>query len=276
MNYQRIYDSIIDRAKSENRVKGGEVYYEAHHIVPVCMGGTGRCKDWSIHPNIVLLTGREHFLCHWLLHLIYPNSYNLSMAFVMMCNVKDKNQQRYTPSSRIIEYSKYVNYIAQKGRNWTVEEKNKITGWKHTEEAKKKMSDCNKGKKFSDEHKRKIGLAHKGKIVSEETRKKLKDREFSAETRENMSNAKLGKKLPDEHKKNIRLSRIGIKQSIETVQKRAMTRKSRVYEKSTCPHCNKIGGKANMVRYHFNNCKMIGFIENINSTHSNLDQLQND
>ena len=100
MNYQRIYDQIIKRAKSENRQKSGDVYYEAHHIIPRCLGGSNN-KD-----NLVFLTAREHFLCHWLLHEIYPNNGKLLLAFDMMCKVKDKNQDRYIPSSRIVEYAK--------------------------------------------------------------------------------------------------------------------------------------------------------------------------
>jgi hypothetical protein len=35
----------------------------------------------------------------------------------------------------------------------------------------------------------------------------------------------------------------------------SIARKGVVQQKLTCPHCNKIGGNTNMVRYHFNNCK---------------------
>ena len=42
MNYHRIHDQIIERAKSENRQKGGDVYYEQHHIIPRCMGGNNK------------------------------------------------------------------------------------------------------------------------------------------------------------------------------------------------------------------------------------------
>ena len=93
MNYQRIYDSLINKAKSQNRVKSKDTYYEAHHIVPVCLGGEGRTSHWKTHPNLVLLTGREHFLAHWLLHLIHPDNTKLTRAFVMMCNVKDDIQR---------------------------------------------------------------------------------------------------------------------------------------------------------------------------------------
>ena len=55
-------------------------------------------------------------------------------------------------------------------------------GQKHTEEAKKKMSETrlgrvspNKGKTFSAEHREKLSLAHTGKVISEEHRKALSE-----------------------------------------------------------------------------------------------------
>ena len=40
MNYASVYERLIDRAKSECRVRSIGTYYEAHHIIPKCMGGT--------------------------------------------------------------------------------------------------------------------------------------------------------------------------------------------------------------------------------------------
>ena len=51
----------------------------------------------------------------------------------------------------------------------------KCSGWKHTDEAKEKISQAGVGRVFSEETKRKIGAAQKGKIVSEETREKLRN-----------------------------------------------------------------------------------------------------
>jgi hypothetical protein len=55
-------------------------------------------------------------------------------------------------------------------------------GQKHTEEAKKKMSESrlgrvspNKGKTFSAEHKEKLSIAHTGKVISETHRKALSE-----------------------------------------------------------------------------------------------------
>ena len=116
MDYKRIYTQICERAKNEYitgfRMKykpsfSGFTYYEGHHILPVCLGGTGRSDNWS-HENIVPLTAREHFIAHWLLHLIYPTNKHLMRAFHTMCKLRDANQPRYTPSSRVIEYAKKI------------------------------------------------------------------------------------------------------------------------------------------------------------------------
>jgi hypothetical protein len=84
MNYQKIYDSIVKKAKTENRIKNKEIYYELHHILPKCLGG----KDDK--ENKVFLTFREHFICHWLLCKIHKNYktnyYKLATAFRRMCS----------------------------------------------------------------------------------------------------------------------------------------------------------------------------------------------
>jgi len=95
MNYQRVYDQIIDRAQKEKREKGREVYYERHHTVPKCLGG-GNEKE-----NLTLLTAREHFICHWLLCRIYPENYKIGYAFWFMSKQNTPTQQRdYIVSSR--------------------------------------------------------------------------------------------------------------------------------------------------------------------------------
>ena len=104
MNYRHIYDQIVDRAKVENRVKSSNVYYEAHHIIPRCLGGGGMASEWRTHPNIVLLTAKEHFLCHRLLCWIYPDNSKLAYAYWGLCNQRGRGQKnRYTPSSRAYE-----------------------------------------------------------------------------------------------------------------------------------------------------------------------------
>jgi len=51
------YFQIIRKALSEGRTKG-EVYYEAHHIIP---------KSFNKQSSVVLLTPQEHYECHKIL-----------------------------------------------------------------------------------------------------------------------------------------------------------------------------------------------------------------
>lgn len=82
MNYKRIYDQIIDNRK-QNSYDG---YTENHHIIPRSLGGNDDVD------NIVSLSAREHFICHYLLAKMYPKEsfewYKMNHAFIrMICNV---------------------------------------------------------------------------------------------------------------------------------------------------------------------------------------------
>lgn len=141
MNYQRIYDQIIDRAKKESREYGKGVYYERHHILPRCLGGDGKNHQWRTHPNIILLTAREHFICHQLLCQIYPNEPKLKFALWAMSNQKTKNRN-YKAGARTYERIKqeYINIICNKPKS---------------QETRNKMSIAKKGIKrppMSDSH----------------------------------------------------------------------------------------------------------------------------
>ena len=67
------YFTIIRNAISENRQKGLDTYYEAHHIVPECLEQFGKKS------TTVLLTAREHYRVHKILadvfqdHPLYGN-----------------------------------------------------------------------------------------------------------------------------------------------------------------------------------------------------------
>ena len=96
MNYQKIYNQIIEKRKLEEP----EGYTENHHIIPKSLGGINT-KD-----NLVRLTAREHFICHALLlkmqTLGSPSYYKMLKAFVMMSWCCGSNQDRY--SSRLYDY----------------------------------------------------------------------------------------------------------------------------------------------------------------------------
>lgn len=98
------------------------------------------------------------------------------------------------------------------------------------------------GKKLSEETRQRISNAQKGK------KRKL----HCEETRKKMADAKVGKKRP-EHSAKLK----GRKQSDQTKQKLSEKLKGIAKNKIKCPHCHKIGGNSNMIRYHFENCKVL-------------------
>lgn len=111
MDYQRVYDQIIDRAKSRKL----EGYREKHHIIPKCLGGTNKKQ------NLVELTAREHFVCHQLLIFIYPRSKKIAYALWGMCNQTTSlnNIRRYRVSSRAYQTGRESFIQAITGRTCT-------------------------------------------------------------------------------------------------------------------------------------------------------------
>lgn len=95
MDYQKIYNQIIEKAKNREL----EGYFEKHHIIPKCMGGSDE------DGNLVKLTAREHFLCHILLCEIYSNDIRLLHAAFMMSNIKKRKKFQNSTfiSSRLYE-----------------------------------------------------------------------------------------------------------------------------------------------------------------------------
>lgn len=230
MNYLKVYNQIIERSKKENRQKEKYKYYEEHHILPKCKGGLD-------NDNLVLLTAREHFVCHWLLHLIYKNDYKIFLAFDMMCNVKSSNQNRYVPSSRIIEYCKIEKSKRMSGDN-------NIKYWKGkkrqlpklTQETKDKISKSLTGVKHTEERIRKNSESHKGLIpwnkglpMSEKQKTFLKNRIVTEETRKKMSNSRKGK---------------------------SPANKGKISKKLLCKYCNREIPISNYYQWHDDKCKL--------------------
>jgi len=192
MDYQKIYNSIIENARLENRNKGISEYYESHHIIPRCMGGNNNKS------NLILLTAKEHFIAHRLLTLIYPDNNKLVRALWAMSTMKNNIQIRYIISSRTYENLKIEYARINSERIITDEFRNKIskarTGKTHTEETKKKISEITKerlsnpdirakflihceskrGIPLSQQTKDKLSKSLKGRIVSIETKDRMK------------------------------------------------------------------------------------------------------
>lgn len=140
------------------------------------MGGEGTSAQWRTHPNIVLLTAKEHFVAHQLLCEVFPEHPGLLFALWAMCN-QDTASSRVRVSSRtysrLKQESSALKSILYKGQigTWSgkihsEESKQKMrekkTGNKASEETKRKMSESKKGLKRTEEQKKSFSLAMKG------------------------------------------------------------------------------------------------------------------
>jgi len=169
--YSKWYFGIVQKAINENRCKTN-CYYEAHHIVPKSFGGSNK------RSNLVLLTAREHFLCHLLLPkmMIEPvKAGKMVYAFFRMKN-KHKNSKlfdRFRSSYGALTTGENNPFF---GKTHTNETKQKISrlGKYHSAETRKQMSEVKKGKgvgkdnpMFGKVHPREWREAHSKRLSGE-------------------------------------------------------------------------------------------------------------
>jgi len=108
MNYQNTYESLITKRQTTPATG----YTEKHHILPKSLGGS---DDLS---NLVVLTGREHWVAHLLLYKIHRNRQMLFACNMMAMKCEERGIP-YIKSSRLyeairIENSKLMK-VSQKG-----------------------------------------------------------------------------------------------------------------------------------------------------------------
>jgi hypothetical protein len=263
--YSKYYYNIINNAKSRNISKN--IYTEKHHIIPKSLGGN------NLKNNLVRLTAREHFICHWLLtKMTTENNRNKMLASLwMMSNIKNEHQQRYIVNSKIYEAIK-IKAAKEFSKN--------LTGRKLSEETKRKISQTRKEKIKSGEIKvnenkekyKQIAEKRKGKSHNEQTKKKIGDahrgKTISTEQKEHLSKLNAGKSVTKETKTKIsnrmkeqyangeRTPVLGMKG--KKLSKEAKEKMRKPKTRGYCPHCNKEGPLNSLKRYHYNNCKFEG------------------
>lgn len=179
MNYPKIYDSLINKARSRE-VQTEKT--EEHHILPSCLGGSDTPE------NMVLLTLQEHFVAHFLLAKIHGGK--LWWAFNMMSNFRKYGSKKYAFLKEKVIMSE--------------EHKNKI---------RVALLSSRHGRILSQECRDKISRALKGKPkppVSDESRSKMskaqksrKRSPHSEETKRKQSEASLGRKKSEDAKKHM-------------------------------------------------------------------------
>jgi NUMOD3 motif len=240
--YAKWYSNITNKAKNRKL----NCYTESHHIKPRSLGGL------DTPDNLVDLTPREHFICHWLLVKITTGQDHHKMLNALrMMRAENYNQQRYNTkiTSRVYESIKQeyaqLQSIKLKGAG------NGMYGKTQSVETREKIRQKNLGKKLTAEQIENLKKAITGKKkppLTTEHRAKLSANHRSKRTDFNGT-------LSKETRAKISAKAIGRKQSEETIRKKADAVRGSKREKKLCPHCSQLIAVNTYPRFHGDKCK---------------------
>jgi predicted RND superfamily exporter protein len=190
----------------------------------------------------VLLTAKEHFLCHKLLVLIYPKEKKLIYALWMMSNGSNKfRNEHLIVSSKDYENHRQLFIEAQKER---------LTGRVVNPEVGKKISKSKIGFKFSDKSKKKMSESQKGKTGEKNS---FYGRKHTEDSKKKMSESAKKRKVTEETRKKMSKSRQGRKHTEESKKKMSENMKNIKRKTCVCNICQGIFSLSNINR-HRNSC----------------------
>ena len=241
--YQTWYQNITDRARDRTL----EGYVERHHVIPRSLGGSDDAG------NLVSLTAREHFVCHWLLTKMYTGEARYKMLNALrMMRAEKIGQYRYSNKITARVYESIKQEYAQLQSVLRSGKGNGFYGKTHTEEARQRISEANKGRVQSQEEKEKQIAAITGR----------KRAPFSDEWREKMSKSKQGENnnrygavVLESTRKKIGNKIRGRKQTDEEKARRSAANLGKVRLKKLCPHCDTMIAVNTYPRFHGDRCK---------------------
>lgn len=245
--YEKWYNQIIANGKIY-RLEG----YERHHILPKSLGGT------DIASNLIYITAREHFICHWLLTKIYPTGeehWKMLNALRMM-RAENPNQTRYSTKITSKVYAKLKEEYSKLQSERVRGKNNPMFGDKffRSEEGKINQRIAVLGNRNGSKQ------AQARKKISESKLGKTRD-PFTEEWKQNLSKNHKSKrpdfngKLSEETKQKMREKAIGRKQDPEVVKRKADAIRGSKREKKLCPHCQQMVAVNGYARWHSDNCK---------------------
>jgi len=241
--YKQWYANITERAK--NRYL--DSYTESHHIVPRSLGGGDEAD------NLVDLTAREHFVCHWLLvKMTAGQEHHKMLNALRMMRAEKQGQQRYNTKITARVYENIKQEYAKLQSESLKGKGNGFYGKTHTPEAREKIRQKNLGNKLTPEQHARLVANTTGKKkppITDEHRAKLS----AAQSGKN--NPRYGVEVSEETRAKISEKAKGRKQSAETVQKKADAIRGLKRKKKLCPNCNNKVAVNGYARWHGANCK---------------------
>ena len=203
------YFKFILACSQANSLKTKEElgYTEKHHICPKAKDLFPEYASFKYFPwNKVILTGRQHFIAHWMLWKAYGGSQ--TNAFWFLSQFESFNAKTYNLVREDVKKKQTGRFVSQETRE---KQSKSLSGLKRTPEQNAALSQRlkgkkqnpeliakrvakNTGKKRSKESLEKMSKAQKGRIITEETKQKLselaKGRSASEKTKQKMKETK--------------------------------------------------------------------------------------
>lgn len=172
---------------------------------------------------------------YWVAHL---NQYGSDVSTEILHECSEENLEYwclyYSDLYDIVESKEYANLKPESGYGGTG-----MKGKKHSEETKRKIGEANTGREFTPEVRRRMSESHIGKVPGNKGKTGLFH--HSDEHKKHLSEIYSGDKNPffgKEHSDEFK----------ELQRKRQTT-------KVICPYCHKTGAERIMKRWHFEKCK---------------------
>ena len=148
-NNNETYIQYIDRILTlRNNKEDNENFQERHHIIPKCMGGS------NDEQNLIYLYPQEHYYAHKLLAEENKEINSLQYAWWCMCSTNgEPSREAFITPEEYAEARKRVSELVSKNRRG--------------------INNPNYGKKFTEDHRKKIGASKIGKPRPKEVIEKM-------------------------------------------------------------------------------------------------------
>ena len=181
----------------------------------------------------------------WAPH-IKEHGYDVTTEILKECLTKEELSywgRYYSKLWNVVDDPNWANRIPETGGGGDLSGASRV-GIPRTEETKQKLRDSLTGRKQPAEQIEKRRIANRKPRPSMQGRKcdpiHIAARKKSLTGKKKSNTDKMKGPKTETHSKNISLGKRGKKLAVDT-----------------CPHCNKTGGRGNMMRYHFDFCKSV-------------------
>lgn len=148
-HYLKRYYNFILYCNIKNKNLSKDSYKENHHICPKAKDLFPEYKNLKKYPwNNSILTGRQHFIAHWLLWKTFPSS-TMSTAFTLMnrkCKGKNKLKISSKSYQKLKEDYSIINSKSQIGKKWDTSKPHFNIGRKASKETKEAMSNSRRSR----------------------------------------------------------------------------------------------------------------------------------